>query len=161
MAVLRYHRRQRHLLFTADEDVQLFPDARRWTTSRGTDGTSLTDAPLDELSFIYFVRTLPLTNDSAFSVNRHYDPARNPVSLRVLGHEVVRVAAGEFRTILVEMRVREPRGAGGEGVLLLYLSDDRFRIPVRIEGDLPALGRTVFTLESYTSAPQSVAAGGR
>src|SRR3954468_19514945 len=34
--------------------------------------------PVDELSFIYFVRTLSLPEDTSLRLDRHYDPARNP-----------------------------------------------------------------------------------
>ena len=51
-----------------------------------------TDAPLDELSFIYFIRTLPLTADTTFEVSRHFDATRNPIGLWILGRERVIVS---------------------------------------------------------------------
>jgi hypothetical protein len=161
MTTLRYTKHERHFLARKDERVDMFPGERRWETSHGDHGTSLTDAPLDELSFIYFVRTLPLDGDSAFSVNRHYDALRNPVALRVLGRETIRTPAGEFQTIVVEMRVRDPARYGGEGVIRFFLSDDRFRLPVRIESTIPRVGQAVFLLESYTRPAERVANGGK
>jgi uncharacterized protein DUF3108 len=159
MAALRYTKRTRGT-FTRDDEqaVELFPDNQRWQDQRGHVGQSPTTAPLDELSFIYFLRTLPLNSDTVDRVVRHYDPARNPITVRVLGRDTVRTKAGTFPTIIVEMRVKDPRRYGGEGVIHLHLSDDAFRYPVRIESTVPVLGATVLTLESYTRPPQPLAA---
>ena len=159
MAALRYTKRT-HGAFTRDDEqsVELFPEDQRWEDQRGRHGQSPTTDPLDELSFIYYLRTLPLTSDSADRVVRHYDAARNPITVRVLGRDTVRTKAGTFPTIVVEMRVKDPRRYGGEGVIRLHLSDDAFRYPVRIESTVPVLGATVLTLEGYTRAPQPLAA---
>ena len=161
MTALRYTKQERHFLARKDERVDMFGDEQRWETSHGVHGTSLTDAPLDELSFIYFVRTLPLDGNTSLSINRHYDALRNPVALRVLGRETTRTPAGVFQTIVVEMRVRDPERYGGEGVIRFFLSDDRARLPVRIESTIPRVGRAVFLLESYTRPAERVANGGR
>jgi hypothetical protein len=154
MAALRYQKRT-HGAFTRDDDqrVELYPDERQWEDERGRHGESPTTAPLDELSFIYFLRTLPLTSDTVDRVVRHYDRDRNPVAVRVMGRDTIRTKAGTFSTIVVEMRVKDPRRYGGEGVIRLHLSDDAYRYPVRIESSVPVLGATVLTLESYTRPP--------
>jgi len=90
-------------------------------------------------------------------VVRHYDAARNPIAVRVVGRDTVRTSAGTFSTIVVEMRVKDPRRYGGEGVIRLHLSDDTFRYPVRIESSVPVLGATVLTLESVTRPPRRLA----
>jgi len=155
MAALRYQKRT-HGLFArgGDEQVEMFPDERRWKNGRGKSGESPTDAPLDELSFIYYVRTLPLTGDSADVVERHYDRDRNPIAVRVIGRDTVRTPAGTFATIIVEMRVKDPERYGGEGIIRLHLSDDARRLPVRIESTVPGFGASVLTLDAYT-APET------
>jgi hypothetical protein len=158
MAALRYQKRT-HGAFTRDDDqrVEMYPDDKRWEDEHGRQGESPTAAPLDELSFIYFLRTLPLTSDTVDRVVRHYDAARNPITVRVVGRDTVRTNAGTFATIVVEMRVKDPRRYGGEGVIRLHLSDDAYRYPVRIESSVPVLGATVLTLESYTRPPEHFA----
>ncbi|MDF1504006.1 DUF3108 domain-containing protein [Roseisolibacter sp. H3M3-2] len=152
MTALRYHKHERHPLAKRDERVELYPGARRWERADGVHGASDTDLPLDELSFLYYVRTLPLDADTAVTVARHFDPERNPTTVRVVGRETLATPAGEFRTVVVEMRVRDLRRygrAGGEGVLRLHLSDDARRLPVRIESTVPIAGRAVLTLDAY------------
>ncbi|HEY0972268.1 MAG TPA: DUF3108 domain-containing protein [Gemmatimonadales bacterium] len=160
MASLRFHKHERHPLSDHDEEVELFPERREWRAADGSSGESPTDAPLDELSFIYFLRTLPLERDTTFTLDRHFDVARNPTVIRVAGREVVQTEAGTFPTIVVEMRVKDRRYRG-EGVIRLNLSDDVRRLPVRIESSAPIVGKTVLTLESHVQGPTSFAAGRR
>ena len=161
LASLRFARRERRLFSRAREAVELFPVERRWTTDDGRSGKSPTDDPLDELSFIYYIRTLPLPGDTSFSVSRHFEPERNPVSIRVVGRETLTVPAGTFDVVIVEMRVKDPRRYRGEGVIRIYLTDDRCRLPVRIESDVPTVGRTVLALERVVHPEDHCAAHGR
>lgn len=149
MAALRYQKRTRGILSRGDEQVELWPNEQRWER-RGKAGQSSTSAPLDELSFIYYVRTLPLTGDSLDRIDRHYDPARNPVGVRVVGRDTITTRAGSFATVIVEMRVKDPERYGGEGTIRLHLSDDAHRYPVRIESSVPMLGATTLTLEQVS-----------
>ena len=159
MASLRFHKHERHPLSKYSERVELFPSEHRWTAEDGRSGETLTDAPLDELSFMYFIRTLPLEPDSTYRFNRHFEVGRNPASVRVVRRETVTTGAGEFPTILVEMRVKDPRRYRGEGVIRINLSDDARRLPVRIESTMPIVGNAVLALESYTAPePQVFAA---
>ncbi len=148
MAALRFHKHERQPLSGDDERVELFPEERRWQADDGTAGQSLTSAPLDELSFMYFIRTLALAPDSTYRFDRHFDPARNPTTVRLVGHDTLTTAAGTFPTLVVEMRVRDARRYRGEGTIRIYLTDDHCRIPVRIESSMPIVGRTVLVLES-------------
>ncbi|HKS06173.1 MAG TPA: DUF3108 domain-containing protein [Gemmatimonadaceae bacterium] len=150
MAVLRFAKDERQPRNTTEERVEVFPGEQRWSNARGQERVSETDAPLDELSFIYYVRTLPLSGDTTYVVRRHFDPARNPVTVRVLKREVTRTDAGEFRTIVVEMRVTDPMRFRREGVIKLFLTDDHCRLPVRIETAAPVFGTAVFTAVSIT-----------
>lgn len=149
MAALRFRASERRPFSKHDEQVELYPEKRRWESGSGKSGDSPTDAPLDELSFIYFVRSLPLDSDSTYTFNRYYDPKRNPTTVRVISRDSLSTPAGEFRTVIVEMRVRDPQHYQGEGTLRFYLSDDACRIPVRIESAMPNVGLVTFSLESF------------
>lgn len=148
MASLRFVKRERHPFSSSDEDVALFPEEKRWSAADGTKGEAITAAPLDELSFIYFLRTIPLVTDSTYRFNRHFDAARNPTLVRVLGRESVTVGAGTFPAVVVEMRVRDPARYRGEGVIRIHFTDDERRLPLRIESTLPVAGTALLTLEA-------------
>jgi len=157
-ASLRFHKHEKHPLSTHDESVELFPAERRWEAADGASGESPTDMPLDELSYIYVLRTLPLEVDSTYQLNRHFDAARNPTVIRVLRRDTVQTPAGTFPTIVVEMRVKDTRRYKGDGVLRFWFSDDDCRVPVRMESSLPIVGSAVLTLESRVHIAGHIAA---
>jgi hypothetical protein len=151
MASLRFHERQRRFLSTHNLRVEIYPDDERWTNTEGGSGQTATTTPLDELSFIYFLRSLPTSPDTTYQFNRHYDAERNPISVRVTRGDTMTTPAGIFNTVLMEMHVRDPRRYRGDGVIRVYLSDDRCRIPVRVESTVPRVGSFVLTLDSYSN----------
>ena len=157
LTALQFQKRERSPLGKDDETVELFPAEKRWLTTDGKNGTSPSDAPLDELSFIYFVRTLPLAPDTTYTFDRHFDVARNPITVRVVRRDTLTTPAGPVATILVEMRVKDPRHYRGDGVISINLSDDAERVPMRIASTIPGIGTTIFTLESRTTAAPTAA----
>jgi uncharacterized protein DUF3108 len=161
MATLRFHKHERHPLSKYDEKVELFPQDGHWERSPSDTGVSPTDAPLDELSFIYFVRTLPLVPDTTYELTRHFESGRNPIQVKVVRRDTLITEAGTFPTVFVELRVKDPRRYRGDGVIGIHLSDDRFRIPVRITSSMPVLGATVLTLASRSHAAEYTADGAR
>ena len=147
---LRYLKHERHPLSKHDEDVELFPEARRWEAADGTSGESPTDSPLDELSFMYFLRTLPIdTPNGAWQFTRHYAADRNPTAVRVARREDIDAPAGRFHTVLLEMRVKDPRRYKGDGLIRINITDDACRIPVRIESQMPVIGSAVMLLSGH------------
>jgi hypothetical protein len=157
MASLRYEKREKHPLSRHEEAFDLFPADRRWVDGKGAAGAMGTDSPLDELSFIYFLRTVSLTEEGVRHFERHFLPERNPTCLRIVARRTLATPAGEFRTVQLEMTVRDPRRYKGEGVIRIDVSDDERRLPVRIESTMPVFGRTVLTLESAVEGTRSYA----
>lgn len=154
MTTLRFRKRERSVVSSGSESVELFPERRTWEAEDGRSGESVTDAPLDELSFIYYLRTVPLATDSTYRLDRHFDPARNPTTVRVLGREEIVTPAGRFATIAVEMRVKDPARYRGDGVIRINLTDDHCRLPVRIVSDVPFAGEATLTLEAHSHPMQ-------
>ncbi len=160
MTSLRFAKRERSPVADHQEEVELYPDEALWRSAAGASGATPSNRSLDELSFIYFIRTLPLTSQAVYRIYRHFDVARNPTSITVIRRETVKTPAGEFRTILVEMRVKDSRRYKDTGIIRINLSDDARRIPVRIASSMRVLGAVVLTLESY-QPPAKAGAGSR
>ena len=152
MATLRYTSNARHLFKHDVDQVEVFPEERRWKSQKGLEGAPTSDEPLDELSFLFYLRTLPLTGDTTLTLWRHFDVARNPTIVRVLGREEVQVGAGRFHAVIVEMHVRDSRNYNGEGVIRIHLSDDRCRLLLRLESNVPDAGTATLSLASYEGA---------
>lgn len=121
------------------------PGVCRWE-ARKSAGECDTSEPLDELSYIYLLRTLPLVSGLRSELSRHFDPGRNPAVMRVGERTRTEVPAGSFRTVVVELEVIDPARLGGTGLMRLYLTDDERRLPVRIESKVPFFGQLVLEL---------------
>ena len=150
MTSMRFVKEERHPFSRRKESVELFLDRGRWEAADGTSGDIAAAAPLDELSFMYFIRTLRLIPDSVYRFDRHFDARRNPTTVRIVKRDTIVTPAGTFSVVLVEMHVRDARRYDGDGVIRIYLSDDDLRLPVRIESAMPVVGMAVLTLQSYT-----------
>lgn len=150
-AAQRYDKREVRFMARHSEHVELEPASREWTEADGRTGMSPSTQPLDELSFIYWLRTMSLEPGEALTLERHFDPARSPTVIRSLGRGRVTTSLGTFVTREVEMRVRDARNYQGEGVIRFSFSDDACRRPVRIESTIPEAGKVVMTL--VTASP--------
>lgn len=151
MRSLRFSEHERRLFSSRNRAVEIYPVEQHWTADNGEFGETLTTLPLDELSFIYFLRSLPSRQDTSYEFNRHFEASRNPITVRVIHGGNITTPIGAFATTLMEMHVRDPLRYRGEGVIRLFLSDDACRIPVRVESTAPGVGSVVLTLESYTA----------
>lgn len=109
---------------------------------------SIPELALDDASFIYFVRTVPMEIGATYTWERYFRLERNPTILHVLRREDVQVPAGEFATIVVRpiIKTRGIYAEGGESEV--YLSDDEHRIPVLLTTNLK-IGSLSLELTEY------------
>lgn len=150
MSSLRYQKDERSPITSRHQAVEIVPEEHRWQDAGGEHGTLPTDQPQDELSFLYLLRTLPLADTATVRVDRHYDAARNPVTVKVLGRGKLTVPAGRFDAVQVEMRVKDPARYRGQqtGVIRIWMTDDARRIPLSIESSFPVAGQVTLVLVS-------------
>lgn len=150
----RYEKDESHPLGSRKEAVRIYPAERRWEDAYGGGGQTPADNPLDELSILFYLRTLELEEGVDYTMDRHFDEARSPIEVEVLGEDSVTVPAGNFRVTVVEMRVTDPDRFGGDGRVVLYLAHDEYRTPVRIESSVPVAGSLVLSLQGYSLAAE-------
>jgi hypothetical protein len=106
------------------------------------------EQPLDDGSFIYFLRTIPLEVDSVYEFNRYFRPDRNPVKIVVLRRERIRVPVGTFNTIVVRPIIKT-RGVFAEnGRAEIWLSDDANRLMIQMKTHVK-FGTLALYLKSY------------
>lgn len=88
---------------------------------------------VDQLSILYFLRLLPLETGSRFTLRNLADPDDNPLRIRVLKEERVKVPAGTFDTYVLELDFQTDSGVfkrGGDN--RIWLSADEHRVPVQL-----------------------------
>ncbi|HEU4473348.1 MAG TPA: DUF3108 domain-containing protein [Gemmatimonadales bacterium] len=131
LASLRFHRRLTQGSKVEEERYQIVPDsgryrqegvARDWVTPRD---------PLDELAYLYYLRTIPLEVGKSFTMSRYFKTGYNPVHVRVTGREPVALFDG--RTVPCFTVELTSRGA----TMGVSLTDDARRLPVALSLPLP------------------------
>ena len=127
-----------------------YPERSEFIENTDTAMVSVPD-PLDDGTFLYFIRTLPLAVGQTYSFNRYFKPDRNPVTINVLRKERISVPAGEFDAIVVQP-VINARGIFAEnGHAEVWLSDDKNRIMLQMKSGL-SFGSLNLYLTSYRPA---------
>lgn len=88
---------------------------------------------LDEISYLYLIRTLPLDVGRSYSFDDYFEEDGNPVVIQVLRRERVRLRAGTFETIVVRPIIQTEGIFGEAGAGELYITDDDRRLIVMLK----------------------------
>lgn len=150
-ATMRFEKSERHPLSHSDEQVEMNLVAGTWRDDDGREQALGSPLPLDELSFLYFLRTIPLDQEGSHQFRRHFDEQRNPTLVTVGAEEMVQTEAGSFATRVVIMHVKDPRHYQGVGLIRLNIDTSPCHIPVRIVSRMPIVGTTTLTLVARTT----------
>ncbi|MDE0393917.1 MAG: DUF3108 domain-containing protein [Gammaproteobacteria bacterium] len=149
LATLRSLKKVREVGYSADRHYEIYPEAGYWDRlDTGESEKMITALPLDDVSFVYYARSLPLEVGETYTLDRYFIADRNPVILEVLRKETIEVPAGTFETIVVRpiIKARGLFGEGGEAEI--YLTDDDRRLLVRLSSRVPVLGSLSLHLRS-------------
>lgn len=149
---------RRHRRYRLDQEAGTFTRYDRvdgtWRRVAERTGVAMPDDALDEVSFLYFVRSLPLEPGETYRYERFFEPDGNPVVLEVLGRERIRVPAGTFETVVVRPILQTDGLFAEGGQARVWITDDRRRIIVKIESSMK-VGRVDMHLRSYESGESS------
>ena len=128
----------------------MFPDRGIFIEDGDTAMVSVKD-PLDDGSFLYFIRTIPLVVGQTYSFDRYFRPDRNPVTIKVLRKERINVPAGQFDAIVVQPVIKAKGIFSENGHAEVWLSDDKNRIMLQMKSGL-SFGSINLYLKSYRPA---------
>ncbi len=144
---LRYVQDQEEGRRTRERHYEIFPDRAEFIEDGKAPAASVTQ-PLDDASFLYFVRTLPLEVGQEYSFDRYFKPGSNPVRIRVLRKERIEVPAGKFNAIVIQPIIKT-RGIFSEGGRAeVWIADDSTRAVLQLKSKLP-FGSINLYLKSY------------
>jgi hypothetical protein len=110
--------------------------------------------PLDDGSFLYFVRTIPLVVGQTYDFNRYFRPDRNPVRIRVLRKERIKVPAGTFNAIVIQPVIKTKGIFSENGHAEIWLSDDERHIMLQLKSKL-SFGSLNLYLKSFFPSPSA------
>jgi len=112
--------------------------------------------PLDDGSFLYFVRTIPLEVGKEYTFDQYFRPDRNPVRIQVLRKERIKVPAGTFETIVIRPIIKARGVFSEDGRAEIWLTDDDNRLMVQMKSHMK-LGSLSLFLRSYTPGKMATA----
>ena len=152
----RYDFRSRRFASVQDERdrhrerrYEILPDSGYYR-EEGRDTTFATVLdPLDDASFLYWIRSVPLELGKRYEYARYFRPDRNPVILEVLGREKVSVAGKKWNALVVRPRIPQGRGIFAEkSETRIWLSDDARRLVLAIQSNF-SFGQVTLKLKDY------------
>jgi len=114
--------------------------------------------PLDDGSFLYFIRTIPLVVGKTYDFDRYFRPDRNPVRISVLRKERITVPAGTFNAIVIQPIIKTKGIFSEDGRAEVWLSDDDRKIMLQLKSHL-SFGSLNLYLKSYFPSPKNASAG--
>lgn len=106
----------------------------------------------DIMSAFYFARVMDFSQfkpGDGILLNNFYKDKSHELKVNFLGRQQLEVEAGTFKTIVVEPLVKEGGLFKSEGRIVIWLSDDERKIPVRVNTKV-IIGSIDTELKSYS-----------
>src|SRR5207253_6613731 len=115
-----------------DRNFEIYPERSAFQEEGDTLEASVRN-PLDDGSFLYFLRTIPLVVGETYTFDRYFRPDRNPVRIRVLRKERIKVPAGTFDAIVVQPIIKTKGIFSENGRAEVGLSDDERHLTLQLK----------------------------
>jgi hypothetical protein len=132
---------------------EIFPERAVFQENDKVEESSVSQ-PLDDGSFLYFIRTIPLEVGQTYQFDRYFRPDRNPVIVKVLGRETITVPAGTFHTLVLQPVIKSKGIFSENGQARIWLSDDANRIMVQMKSRTKIGSLNLYLQSHRPAAPQ-------
>jgi uncharacterized protein DUF3108 len=96
----------------------------------------LSPGSLDELSVLYYVRTLPLQSSTTVTAKVFASRKNWELEVKVLGRETLETVLGRRETLKVEPLLKYEGIFQRKGRMIVWLTDDAERIPVQMQSEI-------------------------
>ncbi len=149
LSSLRFRKDQHELSYKSKKWYEIYPERQEWDRAEpdiDESGPTISELPLDEIAFLFFIRTLDLEVGKEYTFDHYFKEDGNPVVLRVLRREVKEVPAGTFRTIVVQPIIQTDGLFSEGGEAEVYLTDDDEKHIVHLRSSIPVMGSLTLNL---------------
>jgi len=123
LASLRFIQRIHEGGYNPTRTFEIYPDRGYYQQNNKPQEPTVAQ-PLDDASFFFFLRTIPLEVGKTYEFNRYFNVKANPVVIRVLRREHIKVPAGEFDAIVIQPVIKTTGLFSDKGSAEIWLSDD-------------------------------------
>lgn len=153
LASRRHVQEIREVRYRRSTRYEIYPEEQRY---RENDEDSLRTSvalPLDEGSFVYFMRTVRVPVGQTREFHQYFKPDRNPVVIRALRRDTVEVPSGRYPTVVVRPQI-PARGIFAEGgEAELWFSDDAERVLVQLKTKFAGFSLSLLLVEFRPGPP--------
>ena len=153
LSSLRFVQKIHEGRYHADRDYTIFPERSTYARLDQPEVPSV-PAPLDDDSFLYFLRTVPLEVGRVYRFDRYFQPEGNPIIIQVLRREKVTVPAGTFNAIVVQPQITTPGIFSQKGHAEVWLADDSSHVMLQLKSGL-SFGSLNLYLTSFSPGTRS------
>lgn len=156
LSTRRFWKRQQNSDAKRTETFQIFPEEQRYyRDDKPGDMREAPADPLDDVSFIYAVRAMPLEVGQTYTLPRYFRLDQNPLVVKVLKREKMKLPDGSKVPCLVLHPVMAGDGMfSKKSNARIWLTDDERRIPVQIKTHF-GIGTGTFKLTAMRLASDS------
>ena len=129
----------RHHQNTGDVDkkYEFYPERKIYIKNNDGIENASVSMPIDESSFIYYLRSLPMEVGKTYTVDRYYRAVANPITVTVLRRERIKVPAGEFDAFVLKPVIKSNGLFSVKSDAEVWLADDRARTLLKLRSRLP------------------------
>lgn len=145
----RFIQNQHEVNYKKNVRFDISPERGEWTRNDGKKERVASKNPLDDLTMLVFIRSLPLKVGDTYSIPRYFKAEGNPLLLRVVRKETIKVPAGTFETVVVRPTIKTSGLFGEGGEAELYLTNDRFHSLVQLKSKVKLIGSLTLQLKKY------------
>jgi hypothetical protein len=132
---LRYHQDVDEGSYERKRRYEIFPDRGMFRENDRPEEPTVAN-PLDDGSFLYFVRTVPLEVGQSYEYPRYFKAAGNPVRILVVRRETITVPGGTFKTVVLQPTFQTKGIFSKNGKAEVWITDDDRRMMVQMKSKL-------------------------
>ena len=133
LASRRHVQEIREVRYRRTTRYEIYPEERQYRENDEDSLHASVASPLDEGSFVYFLRTIRVPVGQTREFHQYFKPDRNPVIIRAIRRDTVEVPSGRYPTVVVRPTIRT-RGIFAEGgEAEIWISDDARRMLVQLK----------------------------
>ncbi|MGK9368480.1 DUF3108 domain-containing protein [Melioribacter sp. Ez-97] len=141
-------------------DFSAFFDQRRGIARTSEGSYEIPRYVNDIVSAFYFARTYNFSNmkpGDKIQLENFYKDKVYPLDVIYRGKETIKVDAGEFKSIILEPIIREGGLFKSEGTIVIWLTDDELKIPVKVKTKIliGSIDADLIYYEGLKSVPKS------
>ena len=153
LASRRHVQEIREVRYRRTTRYEIYPEQREYRENDEDSLHASVAAPLDEGSFVYFLRTVRVPVGQTREFHQYFKPDRNPVVIRAIRRDTVEVPSGRYPTVVVRPTIRARGIFAEDGEAELWISDDERRMLVQLRTRFAGFSLSLLLTEVRSGAP--------